>query len=69
MFKTNFCIIFFLFFYTNYIFAVNINIKSMSTYSINQIEITGITKFVLRTWENRYGFLKPERSDTNIRIY
>ena len=42
----------------------------MSTYSINQFsEITGITKFVLRTWENRYGFLKPERSDTNIRIY
>ena len=42
----------------------------MSTYSINQFsEITGITKFVLRTWENRYGFLKPERSETNIRIY
>ena len=42
----------------------------MSTYSINQFsEITGITKFVLRTWENRYSFLKPERSDTNIRIY
>jgi len=42
----------------------------MSTYSINQFsEITGITKFVLRTWENRYGFLKPDRSDTNIRIY
>jgi DNA-binding transcriptional MerR regulator len=42
----------------------------MTRYSIDQFsEITGITKFVLRTWENRYGYLKAERSDSNFRIY
>ena len=34
----------------------------MTKYSIDQFSsITGITKFVLRTWENRYGYLKAER--------
>lgn len=42
----------------------------MTKYSIDQFSgITGITKFVLRTWENRYGYLKAERTDTNIRVY
>ena len=42
----------------------------MGNYSIDQFSsITGITKFVLRTWENRYSYLKANRSDTNIRIY
>ena len=42
----------------------------MTKYSIEQFsQITGITKFVLRTWENRYGFLKAERTDTKIRYY
>jgi len=42
----------------------------MGDYSIDQFSsITGITKFVLRTWENRYGYLKANRSKTNIRIY
>ena len=42
----------------------------MGNYSIDQFSsITGITKFVLRTWENRYNYLKAERSETNIRIY
>lgn len=42
----------------------------MTKYSIDQFsQITGITKFVLRTWENRYGFLKAERTDTKIRFY
>ena len=42
----------------------------MGSYSIDQFSsITGITKFVLRTWENRYGYLKAHRSETNIRIY
>lgn len=42
----------------------------MSKYSIDQFsEITGITKFVLRTWENRYGYPKAERTKTNIRLY
>ena len=42
----------------------------MGSYSIDQFSsITGITKFVLRTWENRYDYLKANRSKTNIRIY
>ena len=42
----------------------------MTRYSIDQFSgITGITKFVLRTWENRYGYLKADRTDTNIRVY
>ena len=42
----------------------------MGGYSIDQFSsITGITKFVLRTWENRYDYLKANRSKTNIRIY
>ena len=42
----------------------------MGQYSIDQFSsITGITKFVLRTWENRYDYLKANRSETNIRIY
>ena len=42
----------------------------MGSYSINQFSsITGITKFVLRTWENRYAYLKANRSKTNIRVY
>ena len=42
----------------------------MTKYSIDQFsQITGITKFVLRTWENRYGFLKAERTETKIRFY
>jgi methanogenic corrinoid protein MtbC1 len=42
----------------------------VGNYSIDQFSsITGITKFVLRTWENRYDYLKANRSETNIRIY
>jgi len=42
----------------------------MGNYSIDQFSsITGITKFVLRTWENRYDYLRARRSSTNIRIY
>ena len=46
------------------------NMLFMTKYSIDQFSgITGITKFVLRTWENRYGYLKAERTGTNIRVY
>ena len=39
-------------------------------YSIKQLsEISGINKITLRSWEERYGFLVAERSDTNIRRY
>ena len=42
----------------------------MAQYSIEQFsQITGIPKINLRTWENRYDFLLPKRTETNIRIY
>ncbi|MFN4082607.1 MAG: MerR family transcriptional regulator [Bacteroidia bacterium] len=42
----------------------------MSTFSIKDIEIiTGIKGHTLRIWEQRYGILKPKRTETNIRYY
>tara|TARA_B100000902_G_scaffold208214_1_gene198256 strand:+ start:20371 stop:21246 length:876 start_codon:yes stop_codon:yes gene_type:complete len=42
----------------------------MSNYNIDQFsQITGINKILIRTWENRYGFIKPLRTSTNIRYY
>lgn len=39
-------------------------------YSIRQVEeITGIKAHTLRVWEQRYAFLTPSRSTTNIRHY
>ena len=39
-------------------------------YSIGQVSrISGINKITLRSWENRYNFLIPNRTDTNIRYY
>jgi len=40
------------------------------SYSIDQFsKITGISKLVLRTWENRYDYLKADRTKTNLRFY
>ena len=40
------------------------------SYSIDQFsKITGINKLLLRTWENRYNFLTPERTESKIRFY
>ncbi len=43
----------------------------MSTqYAIKDLErLSGIKAHTLRIWEQRYGILKPERTDTNIRYY
>jgi methanogenic corrinoid protein MtbC1 len=42
----------------------------MSLYNIDQFsQITGLNKILIRTWENRYNFLTPKRSSTNIRTY
>ena len=43
----------------------------MSTqYAIKDLErLSGIKAHTLRIWEQRYGILKPERTDTNIRFY
>ena len=42
----------------------------MNSFTIKDIEnITGIKAHTIRIWEQRYNFLKPQRSDTNIRHY
>ena len=42
----------------------------MSHYSIKDIEqLSGIKAHTLRIWEQRYNFIKPKRTNTNIRYY
>ncbi len=42
----------------------------MATYSIKDLEqLSGIKAHTLRIWEQRYNFIKPKRTDTNIRFY
>lgn len=42
----------------------------IATFSIKDLEkLSGIKAHTLRIWELRYGILKPERTDTNIRVY
>ena len=42
----------------------------MTSYNIDQFsKITNIPKLNLRTWENRYSYLIPLRTETNIRVY
>jgi MerR family transcriptional regulator, light-induced transcriptional regulator len=42
----------------------------LSHYSIKSIEqLSGIKAHTIRIWEQRYNFLKPKRTDTNIRYY
>ena len=42
----------------------------MSTYSIKDLEhVSGIKAHTIRIWEQRYGLLNPDRTDTNIRFY
>lgn len=42
----------------------------MAHYSIEQLSsITGFSKLLIRTWENRYDLFNPKRTKTNIRFY
>lgn len=42
----------------------------MITYSVAQVEsLSGISAHSLRVWERRYDFIKPHRTETNIRYY
>ncbi len=42
----------------------------MNAFTIKDLEnLSGIKAHTIRIWEQRYSFLKPERSDTNIRYY
>ncbi len=42
----------------------------MEAFTIRDLEnLTGIKAHTIRIWEQRYSFLKPQRTDTNIRYY
>ncbi|MEO7445209.1 MAG: MerR family transcriptional regulator [Ferruginibacter sp.] len=42
----------------------------MDNFTIKDLEqLSGIKAHTLRIWEQRYNFLKPQRTDTNIRYY
>jgi DNA-binding transcriptional MerR regulator len=42
----------------------------MSAFTIKDLEnLSGIKAHTIRVWEQRYSFLRPQRSDTNIRYY
>jgi DNA-binding transcriptional MerR regulator len=42
----------------------------MSSYTIKDLEkISGIKAHTIRIWEQRYQFLQPQRTETNIRTY
>jgi len=42
----------------------------MAFYKIRDVEVlTGIKAHTLRIWEQRYGMLIPERTETKIRTY
>ena len=42
----------------------------MNAYTIRELEhLTGVKAHTIRIWEQRYHFLKPKRTETNIRYY
>ncbi len=42
----------------------------MAIYSISDLEqLSGIKSHTIRIWEQRYGILRPKRTETNIRFY
>ena len=42
----------------------------MHSFTIKDLEnLSGIKAHTIRIWELRYSFLKPSRTDTNIRFY
>jgi len=42
----------------------------MNAFTIKDLEnLSGIKAHTIRIWEQRYGFLKPKRTQTNIRYY
>jgi DNA-binding transcriptional MerR regulator/methylmalonyl-CoA mutase cobalamin-binding subunit len=43
---------------------------SKNEFSIRQVvELTGVSEYVLRAWELRYGAFKPRRTETGRRLY
>ncbi len=49
---------------------ISILAAAMAHYTIEQLSnITGFSKLLIRTWENRYNLFVPQRTPTNIRFY
>jgi len=47
-----------------------IEIDHMNSFTIKDLEnLSGVKAHTLRIWEQRYDFLRPNRTDTNIRYY
>lgn len=45
-------------------------LSGMNAFTIRDLEnLTGVRAHTIRIWEQRYGFLRPQRTDTNIRYY
>src|SRR5688572_6436129 len=45
-------------------------VTGMNDFTIRDLEnLSGIKAHTIRIWEHRYSFLKPKRTDTNIRYY
>lgn len=50
--------------------ARNFKPEDLSNYSIKDLEhLSGIKAHTIRIWEQRYNFMQPSRSHTNIRSY
>jgi DNA-binding transcriptional MerR regulator len=44
--------------------------NGVETYKIRQVvDLTGVSEFLLRAWEDRYSAIKPARSQTGRRLY
>jgi DNA-binding transcriptional MerR regulator len=42
----------------------------MNAFTIKDLEnLSGVKAHTIRIWEQRYNFLKPQRTETNIRYY
>ena len=51
-------------------FCLLLYLVSMNAFTIKDLEnLSGIKAHTIRIWEQRYGFLKPQRTSTNIRFY
>lgn len=45
-------------------------LETMNAFTIKDIEnLSGIKAHTIRIWEQRYSFLRPQRTETNIRYY
>src|SRR3954452_15695996 len=52
------------------LFSANLVFVFMNAFTIKDIEnLSGVKAHTIRIWEQRYDFLKPQRTETNIRYY